>query len=226
VYLTLTSSGQSVEFCDIDTSEYPDTEDIQVAVWAHLFISNATTSLVAIGRMEDTHGGIVYANEFGSTGKSIPSPSSGTVFRTVFLGTFSLRTGGAPISKAFQPIISLTYGGTAPGVNALITAPADSVFSSQTGVVGSTVPALSAGEWIVGEDLSMERNVYGPRTRAGSMLGSSLTVPPGRARAMFAPVTYVVDRTDSNSSSGAFGTSSYANGFHVAVQPRVRMIGS
>lgn len=223
--ITPGSSGQQITCAQIQTNLVPrDTKFI--AVWAKIRHYSATTGLSIRGETSNAVGSIVYSQEYGTSYKSITATTSaGGSFRPYFVGTFAVNN-----DDNFNAIyIRLTYGGTAPDIDCIIVAPADSYACTMGGVASSSIVALTTSSGIktkIKSDLSVSQYfaVTGDREyRSTPVLGSQIKLDPGNNSILVFPTKTPVNHVDSDTSDA--GTVFNAD-VHVSVQPRLLMVGT
>lgn len=196
-------------------------EDDLMGVYARLYIPSGVTGFSLTAQLGTSSAApSTYTVEYGSTGKTVPAPSSGNVHRTVYLGAIPLGSRIKSPPSALR--ITATYGGTAPGIDSVVLVPMSRSCGSQTGVAGSAVPVFGgAGEYAVASNLQgLFRSTPRKFFPGNGLLGSQIKIPTGSASILIYPTDYATDRTDANSSTQALD---YAGATHISIQPRVLM---
>jgi hypothetical protein len=191
-------------------------DEVAIAVYARLEVASTQTSTVVTLSAKPeggtSYGEQRYTDEYGSTGKTVKLPSSGTVFRPVYLGTlrFPVRR-SKPVRWKLR--VDITNSGAATGtfgIDYLALLPARSHVRSAAGV--STTSAFSSfvtstsetrkridyqgRGWTSNPASMVSRDEY-PSSDVG---GANIILPRDDCQLLVLPSSYIVDRTDSNTS--------------------------
>lgn len=202
-----------------------------VDVYLHARLASTQTSgTVVLSVLHDTdnYAAERFSFQYGSTGKALALPSSGTCNRCYFVGTIPLMV-DRDNPEAIKLRLEYTASGGASGVfklDYLHLVPTLRSASTVTGVAdtGSTRFISSVGyEKIVRSDLSGAIRQWEslPATPDFGLVGSNIVLPPGRNDITFDTATYVIDRPESDANTD----STLAGWFTVVPQPRRLMVG-
>jgi hypothetical protein len=199
--------------------------ELAVEVWARLNIAGASGTVVL--QAQSVQGAaIVYSEEFGSAGRSLVMPSSGTAFRLTRLGILRLPTN----MGRWQLIAAVTLlDPNHPGIDYLLAVPAGARALSPSGRVNDgTFPkfAVSTNETArrIRSDLSgtlrdMTNLGYSEQPYAG-LGGSLLELQPGGFDSAVKLSSLVPDDPTANTSTEQLAHSVTV---HFAVTPRWRL---
>lgn len=187
--------------------------EYQFRVFARLEIAstqgdiNIVTSLKPEGGT--SYGGQRYTQEWGTLGKSIPTPDSGTPFRWAFLGTL-VATVDADRPKRWKLRLSVTNDASSTGtfgIDHLVLVPARRSVSSITGVDNSDytgfITSTSQTTKSVGWDKRCETsdptsNVSRHPYPDNGLGGANLLLPTGDVDVVAMLADYQPDRSDAN----------------------------
>lgn len=208
------SSAYGVEFNVVDLVGIEADEfaaQIDVEVWARVLLSSTLVNpriILSAGAYATTLVDRRYSVEYGTAGKLLAKPSSGTVYRFVRLGTVTLDA-TSETNARFVLNGSVEAGSSGVfGVDYVVLAPVRRRAAGMTGVALAAVNPFvpNTGEWTkrIRSDLSatlrQEQSGAGPGGSYG--LGGALIQPsPGRNRWLVKLSSLVPDDPTSNASS-------------------------
>lgn len=234
-YYTYTGSGTSKTFriaTNLVGSNRDDGETKLIAVWARVWIPSTATGVRFTAK---AYGGyasnFIYTLEYGSSGKSVTTPS-GSGFRLVYLGALPVQSYGGDMTL----YIEATYGVTAVGLDCLVLADSDKFASNMSGVTQASVNPFNyaASELMttVKSDLSAYTNTVTAYSgtpvlpvskayAAPGLIGSQIRMRGNQDLIIF-PTKNVIDRTDAATMDEYVNMNGY---LHCSVQPRLLMVG-
>jgi hypothetical protein len=204
---------------------------IDIEVWARVVVSSTLVSPRIVASVQALSGVTVEKTvEYGTAGKLLTTPSSGTVYRFVRLGTLAVD------SSATSPPLIVLAGSVGPGstgafgIDYVVTALARRRALGITGVAALTVPVFvpSTSEWIkrTNSDLSGGLAQPGGVTltyRAHGLGGSLIEPSPGLNRWLVKLSNLVPDDPTSDATTEQLAHSATVS---VDVTPRSFMLRS
>jgi len=235
-YYTYTGSGTSKTFriaTNLVGSNRDDGQTKLIGVWARVWIASTATGVKFTAK---AYGGytsnFIHTLEYGSTGKSVTTPST-SGFRLVYLGALPIQSYGGDMTL----YIEATYGVTAVGLDCIVLADADKYASNMSGVAQASVNPFNyaASELMttVKSDLSAYTNTVTAYSgtpvvpvskayAAPGLIGSQIRMRGNQDLIIF-PTNNIIDRSDAASMDEYVNMNGY---LHCSVQPRVLMVGA
>lgn len=190
---------------------------ISVEVWGRLDVSTAVTCVLSAIPISNTVLPSIYSEEFGSVGKALVIPSSGTIQRFVRLGTLRFPTdGGRYLLKCN------------PGFDYFLLLPSNARAISPTGLArDSSYPSFATDVTEITRrirsDLSgtLLETLAGAQESAAPGLGGQLLEVPSSALEWVLKLSSLVP--DDPTSDTTTEQLAHAATFHVKITPRVRL---
>ncbi|MBA3689789.1 MAG: carbohydrate binding domain-containing protein [Actinobacteria bacterium] len=227
----LATATTTIDFAGPIDTELMDPEDysggqIALSVFARVRLDSTMTSVTALASAVPEGSGlqIIYTPEFGSVGRSLVIPTSGSSkLRTTRLGTLNIPR--APAGGRWNVNITLTIaGGTGTiGLDDVYLMPARSHFVWPTGksaAGGSGYPAFLANPAetyrIVRSDLSSSITLGATTWTSGGVGGSLVELPPGQVSVFGLAADRVPDDPTTLALAEVQGSPSY----HLSITPR------
>jgi hypothetical protein len=201
-------------------------DTVPVQVWAIVMIDSTSTSTRLYAACGTNIANPRYVAEYGSSGVSVATPSSGsTKMRHVFLGTLLMDAGSGPDAQQTIWIGCSRAAGAAFSIDEIMLVPADNVLVSPFGDDPANIPIASGYTQRIAHDGSgmvyaSGVNGEGFTVSDVGLTGSDLVLMPGQEHFFWVHGGTLVP----NAPTGV--SSSETNGgidqsYHVIVQPRV-----
>lgn len=220
--------------------DYTD-DEVDVSVYARIEVASTQTSLNCTISMAPDRGTLYGARRygsFGSGGKALVLPSSGTVFKAVYLGKLTLKVNRSKPRREWMKLTFTNSGGATGtvGVDYLLVVPTRNTASSQRGQTDDVVPDfIQSGVTVtkvVGVDASgevtgrltgsiIEHENGGAFTPDDGLLGEMITLSPGRNELLVWPSNHVIDLPTIGTTNMA---KTFAGSVMVEIQPRVHLL--
>lgn len=213
----------------------PFASSIDVEVWGRFQLGsgNVTPRAIVSARPEQgtDYGAERFTAEFGSAGRALVAPSSGTAFRWSRLGVLNLPVDPARPARWKMWLKATTSGGSsgAFGFDCFHLVPAQSRACSPTGrAADATYPKFIAVN-VTAVEKTITSDLRGYAARSGyygapdpGLGGAPIELPAGAAD-LFVMTSNTVPDDPSSISTSAFATNGAR--LHIAVTPRVHAFG-
>jgi hypothetical protein len=208
--------------------------EVDIAVFARLEIASTQVTPNCVLSVAPQYGSDVAGrtySEFHDTGRTLTVPSSGTVFRLVYLGTVTCRVDADnPVPHKLRLAFTNSVSSTGTfGVDYLCMVPARNVASSRRGVEAADVPTFItsttseskikriesdlSGSISVPSLYAYQNNAYVPDD---GLLGERIIIGNEETNLLVLPSDVVIDATDSDAANN---DETYTGSVQVSLQP-------
>lgn len=217
IRVTTSGAGSSSATWAIDPSVMQADDftqaSVDVEVWARIELASTVVTPKLTLSLEPyagtNFGGVRYSAEYGSSGKQLTSPSSGTVFRFIRLGTVTMPIDKAtPLKWALKVAGSWVVGSSGSfGLDYIVMTPARARAVSKSGVANDSaypkfVASTSDTIKTIRSDLSgLVASGTGNAGADSGLGGTMIELPPGDVNMMVKLSSMVADDPSSSTTS-------------------------